>query len=129
MDAETRRWFERLDARFDQVQAEVGALQAQVAKGFGARDEHGRRLVHVLTEVSDGQGVKAGTFIERSQVPGAPFQQELAAALEACDIDSPKQLGRLLGLMAGKTINGVRVERTRDRCWRFVPVSAVMRAD
>jgi hypothetical protein len=95
----------RCAARLDAFEARLRALEAR----FGPRDQADADLMLALRESSRGL-----VFTTRMVWVRRDRDDGLARALLAADIDSPKQLGKLLARLAGVDIGGLVVTRTKD---------------
>jgi hypothetical protein len=94
-----------LEARLTAIEARLLAIEAR----FGPRDQADADLMLALRESSRGL-----VFTTRMLWVRRDRDDGLARALLAADIDSPKQLGKLLARLAGVDIGGLVVTRTKD---------------
>ncbi len=98
-------------ARLDALERQVTTLMARV-DAFTARRSPGPRdhadvvLVGVLTTSTRGLSFTTAAVWRHRAVDVA-----LAAALAHADVDSPRQLGRLLRRVEGQDVDGVRLAR------------------
>ena len=98
-------------ARLDALERQVTTLTA-LLDAFSARRSPGPRdhvdvaLVGVLTTSTRGLSFTTAAVWRHRVVDEA-----LAAALRHADIDSPKQLGRLLRRLEGRAVHGIRIAR------------------
>ena len=101
----------RLAARVDALERDQEALRATVnalvaQRAPGPRDHADVALVAVLTTSTRGLSFTTAAVWRHRVVDEA-----LAAALRHADIDSPKQLGRLLRRLEGRAVDGIRIAR------------------
>ena len=98
-------------ARLDVLERQVAELRAAVVAGTrsgasGARDRFDETLVHVLADASRGAPFTTSALWRRRAV-----DTELAAAILNCDIDNPKQVGKLLRRLVGHDVGGAVIQR------------------
>lgn len=109
-------------ARLDALEGRVATLTAAVnaltaRRSPGPRDHADVVLVGVLADVSMGLPFTVAALWRRRAADPA-----LAAAILNCDIDNPKQVGKLLRRLVGHDVGGAVIQRvgtTRDGAlWR-----------
>ena len=85
--------------------AKVDALAARFPPG--PRDQADVRLLTRIAATAGGLAFTAAALFRRR----AAGDVTLAEALAACDVTSPKQLGKLLRRLEGRDVGGVVLER------------------
>ncbi|MBA3885696.1 MAG: hypothetical protein H0X67_08175 [Acidobacteria bacterium] len=97
----------RIEALEGDMRALRTALDALMAmRSPGPRDRADVALVGALAVSTRGLSYTTAAVWRHRAVDAA-----LADALRAADIDSPRQLGRLLRRSEGRTVDGVRIAR------------------
>jgi hypothetical protein len=76
-------------------------------RGRGARDAGDVELVRVIAAVSGGLPITAAALWRRRAAGDAV----LADALATCDIENPKQLGKLLKRLGDQNVGGLSLDR------------------
>ena len=109
MTIRTRRRDTTADAWLDVIER-LDRIEALLRSRTGARDEADRALVPIIHDSTLGLPFSASALWQRAQA--AP---ELKAALQACDLDNPIQVGRLLGRLAGIEIDDVVLDRVSEQ--------------
>lgn len=107
------------DERLDRIEQLLVKILERVSTAHGARDQADERLLVAIYDAVEALPFKASHVMRR-----ALHMPALAAALQAADITSEEQLGKLFCRLEGVTIAGLRLERTRNRKgpWRIVAV-------
>jgi hypothetical protein len=105
----------RLEARLVAIDSKIDVLLARLAPG--PRDRGDEHLVGIIAKSTRGL-----TFTAKAAWIHQRTDPALADALAECDIESPRQLGKLLRRLEGRTVGSVRivcVEMHRDgKVWR-----------
>ncbi|MBA3884282.1 MAG: hypothetical protein H0X67_00965 [Acidobacteria bacterium] len=110
-DTDVRERLDALVAALNSLDRQVATLTATVAalmalRAPGPRDRADKALVGALAVSTRGLSFTAAAVWRHRAVDEA-----LADALEQADVDSPRQLGRLLRRVEGRTVDGVRIAR------------------
>lgn len=100
---------------------EMAALRRACESRFGPRDRADVQLFDRMAEAFPPRR----WFMCRQVVDLAHGCLPLSRALLNANVDNSKQLGKLLGRLAGTEINGRRIDQGSGGRWRFVDVSDV----
>ena len=100
--ADVRQTVDLLAARLEALHVKVDTLLEQ--RGHGPRDRGDEHLVGVIAKSTHGL-----TFTTKAAWAHRTTDPEMADALAACDIESPKQFGKLLRRLEGRTVDSVRI--------------------
>lgn len=85
--------------------AQRAALDALVARlAPGPRDQGDAYLLGIIVRSTEGR-----TFTSQALWRHRPTNPALSKALASCDIESPRQLGKLLRRIEGRDVNSVRI--------------------
>jgi hypothetical protein len=96
---------DRLEARVEALEARVRELERRLAP-HGPRDATDEALVRVIASVAGDLPFTAAALWRRRAVDRA-----LASALENCDLDSPKQIGKAVRRCEGRNVGGIVMQR------------------
>jgi hypothetical protein len=102
MSTGTARTVALIEARLTAIDAKLDALLARLAAG--PRDRGDEHLVGIIAKSTRGL-----TFTTKAAWAHRRTDPALADALAACDIESPKQLGKLLRRLEGRSVGSVRI--------------------
>ena len=97
-------WLERIEAKLDRV------LELLERHDQGARDREDERLPLAVIEA-----VRDRPFTSAQLLAHAEADENLGAAITACDVTNARELGKLLRRLEGLDLHGVRLERVDER--------------
>jgi hypothetical protein len=109
-----------LEARLTAIEARLLAVEAR----FGVRDQADRDLLMAVREACQGL-----PFTVRAVWARRGRDAAFRSALEAADVDSPKQLGKWLARLAGVDVDGLTVTRKKGSragmVWQIVGAGVI----